>query len=114
MPETTTQKIRDYLGGLDGVENGTIDIHREDAEDIVIGDGIGIQDPDFEKMHRYMTAHHLTLAGLYQEVASESVEDTSRSNVVNPRTEGRTSFLEKYEERLTKKFGLGERIGVDV
>lgn len=114
MPETTTQKIRDYLGGLVGVEDVTIDLHRDDAKDIVVDDGIGIADPDFEKMHRFMSAHHLTLAGLYQEIASESVEDTSRSNVTNPRTEGRTSFLEKYEERLIKKTGLGERIGVNV
>lgn len=114
MPETTTQKIRDYLGGLVGVDAVTIDIHRDDAKDIVIGDGISVSDPDFEKMQRFMSAHQLTLAGLYQEVAAESVEDTSRSNVTNPRTEGRTSFLEKYEERLIKKTGLGERIGVDV
>jgi len=114
VAETTTQKIRDYLGGLVGVSDGTIDIHREDAEDIVIGDGIGIEEKVFERAHRYMASHSLTLDGHYQEVASESVEDTSRSNVTNPRTEGNTSFSIKYDEILTKKFGLGERIGVDV
>ena len=114
MAETTTQKIRDYLGGLVGVEAVTIDLHRDDAKQRVIDDGVTVNDPDFERMQRFMSAHNLTLAGHFQEVSAESVGDTSRSNIVNPRTEGRTSFLEKYEERLTKKFGLGERIGVDV
>lgn len=115
MPETTTQKIKDYLGlGIAGVSDGTIDLHREDAKQIVLDDGVTENDPEFEKMHRFMSAHHLTLAGLNQEVTSESVKDVSRSVVANARSEGSSSFLVKYEERLTKKFGLGDRIGVDV
>lgn len=114
MPETTTQAIRDYLGGLVGVTDGTIDIHRTDSKQVVLDDGISESDKDFERMHRFMSAHSLTLDGHYQEVSSESVEDTSRSLVANARSEGSTSNLIKYEERLTKKFGLGERIGVDV
>lgn len=114
MAETTVAAIKSYLGGLDGVTDATVDIHKDDAKQVVIDDGIAESDPEFEKMHRFMSAHHLTLAGLNQEVTSESVKDVSRGVVANQRTEGSSPFLVKYEERLTKKFGIGNRIGVDV
>ena len=114
MAETTVAAIKSYLGDLEGVSDATIDLHRADAKQIVLDDGITENDPDFERMHRFMSAHHLTLAGLNQEVTSESVKDVSRSLVANPRTEGSSSFLIKYEERLIKKFNLGDRIAIDV
>ena len=115
MPETTTDAIKAYLGsGIAGVSDGTIDLHKDDAKQRVIDDGVAVIDPEFEKMHRFMASHTLATDGHYQEVTSESVKDTSRSVVANARSEGGSSLLAKYEERLTKKFGLGDRIGVDV
>lgn len=114
MAETTRALVRSMLGGLVGVQDGEIDVHLGDAKQVVLDDGITENDPNFERMHRFMTAHHLTLTGLNQEVSSESVEDTSRSLVANVRSEGSSSFLKLYEERLIKIFNIGDRIAVDV
>ena len=114
MAATDLTTVRTFLPSIASVPDGTINLIIADSQDVVEGDGVGINDPAFEKMHRYMTAHVLSTSGLLKETTSASVKDVSRANVANVRSEGSSPYLKLYQEQLTKLFGLGNRIAVDI
>ena len=114
MPATDLATVRNFLPGLSKTSGDTIDLSISDAQDVTEGDGVGINDPAFEKMHRYMTAHLLSQQGILKETSSASVKDVSRSVVTNVRGEGSSPYLKLYEEQLIKQFGFGQRVAVDV
>jgi len=114
MAATTLATVRDFLPSIASTSDDTINLMISDSEDIVIGDGVGINDKAFEKMHRYMTSHLLSQAGILKETTSASVKDVSRATVANVRSEGSSPYMTLYREQLIKLFGFGERIAVDV
>ena len=84
-----------------------------DSAVIVSGDGFSVSDDSFEILNRYYTAHLLELTGYRPSVASESIDDISRSYQKGRMNPGETGFLLIYRQILST-LGGGEEVGIGI
>ncbi|MCB1202578.1 MAG: DUF4054 domain-containing protein [Leptospiraceae bacterium] len=109
MPLATEQQIETMLGIE--LETSVAEIFLADAARAVELDGININHPDFNQLHRYYTAHLLEVQGtLNSQVVSESVGDVSRAYAPSTTPDGIGKFLKKYTQLKVQVTGFKNRI----
>lgn len=112
MSEATVLDIKEMIPELATTDSGTLSLYLDDASLIVQGEGIGKTDASFNLLHRLMTAHLLTDAGIIaSEITSESVGDVSiQYGAKGQAGDGLDKWERLYNLHKVRTQGLTDRI----
>lgn len=95
MALATVTDMTTMIPELTSVDSGTIQSFLDDAQMLIVLDGIGIIDPYFKMLHKYRAASMMTEIGTIKDIASESVADVS---VSYSQRSLQTKFVNKYDQ----------------
>ena len=105
--------IRQYFGGLEGVDDTTLTKHRDDAERRVVKDGVASTHQNYETLVRYAIGSSLQTGGFVStDIGEERVADVKvKYGGGGGGGDGKETWEGAYRRVLNNIIGMTSRIG---